>query len=152
MADSRAQSGTRGAGSAPPPEDVAPETLLVVLRGIGASLFLTDRHLVLARDGAQRRPRTGLQAFTLDAIRHIRIELGSAPSGRIAASTAGGQEAFSMFFDARSLDRAHELLDVARPLIARSRRGGAGTERAGRSASSRRPSRSSPDTTSRSSW
>jgi hypothetical protein len=31
-----------------------------------------------------------------------------------------------MFFDARSLDRAHELIDVARPQIARRRRRGPG--------------------------
>lgn len=93
-----------------------------MLRGIGASMFLTDKHLIVARDGAERRPRTGVQAFDLEAIRHIRIELGSAPSGRIAVWTTGGHEVLSMFFDARSLERAHELLDVARPLIARSRR------------------------------
>jgi hypothetical protein len=115
-------------GSSAPPEDLPPEVLLVVLRGIGASMFLTDQHLILARDGAQRRPRTGVQAFDLDAIRHIRIELGSAPSGRIAVWTTGGQEVLSMFFDARSLDRAQELLGVARPLIARSRRGHPGTD------------------------
>jgi hypothetical protein len=99
------------------------EELLVVLRGIGASMFLTTSHLIVARDGVERRPRSGFQAFTLASIRHLRIELGSAPSGRIAIWTTSGQEAVSMFFDAKSLDRAHELLDVARPLIARSRRG-----------------------------
>jgi hypothetical protein len=103
----------------------------VVLRGIGASLFLTDQQLILARDGAQRRPRTGVQALALDAIRHIRIELGSAPSGRIAVWTTDGEEALSMFFDGRSLHRAHELLDAARPLIARSRRRRSGGEPAG---------------------
>lgn len=94
-----------------------------MLRGVGASLFLTNRRLIMARDGARRRPRTGVQAFRLDAIRHIRIELGGASSGRIAVWTTGDQEALSVFFDARSRDRAQELLDVARPLIARSRRG-----------------------------
>jgi hypothetical protein len=68
-----------------------------------------------------------------------------------AAAATGGQEALSMFFDARSLDRAHELLDVARPLIARSRRGRSATDPAARSDSSRRPSRCSRDTTRRSS-
>jgi hypothetical protein len=94
-------------------------------------LFLTDQQLILARDGAQRRPRTGVQALALDAIRHIRIELGRAPSGRIAVWTTDGREAFSMFFDGRSLDRAQELLDAARPLIARSRRQRPGREPAG---------------------
>jgi hypothetical protein len=31
-----------------------------------------------------------------------------------------------MFFEARSLDRAHALIDIARPLIARQRRDGPG--------------------------
>ena len=112
MADSEGRSGTR---------DIPPEGVLVVLRGIGASLYLTDQELLLARDGARRRPRTGLQAFTYDEIRDIRIELGSGQSGRIVAWTTSGKEALSMFFDVRSLDRAQELLDVARPRIARSR-------------------------------
>jgi hypothetical protein len=101
----------------------------VVLRGIGAWMFLTEQHLIVARDGAGWRPRTGFRAYSLDSIRHIRIELGSAPSGRIAAWTTGADEVISMFFDARSLGRAHELLDVARPLIARSSRRRSGTER-----------------------
>jgi hypothetical protein len=114
-------------------------------------MFLTEQHLIIARDGAKRRPRTGFQVFTFDAIRHMRIELGRAPSGRIVVWTTGGQEALSMFFDSRSLDRAHELLDVARPLIARSRRGRSGTDPAARSDASRRPSRCSRDPRRRSS-
>jgi alkanesulfonate monooxygenase SsuD/methylene tetrahydromethanopterin reductase-like flavin-dependent oxidoreductase (luciferase family) len=132
------------AGPGPAPEDLPPETLLVVLRGIGASMFLTDRHLIGARDGAERRPRSGFQAWTLDTIRHMRIELGSGPSGRIAVWTTGAQEALSMFFDARSLDRAHELLDIARPLIARSRRGRPGSEPARPSIGPARPCSSTP--------
>jgi hypothetical protein len=110
-------------------------------------MFLTDQRLIVARDGADRRPRTGFQVYSLDAIRRMRIELGSAPSGRIAVWTTGDHAALSMFFDARSLDRARELLEVARPLIARSRRGRPGTDPAARSDSSRRPSRCSRDTT-----
>jgi hypothetical protein len=104
-------------------EGVPPEALLVVLRGIGSWMFLTDRHLIVARDGADWRPRSGYRFLSLDSIRHIRIELGSAPSGRIAVWSTGAEEVISMFFDARSLDRAQELVEVARPLIARSRRG-----------------------------
>ena len=121
--------GRTRAGSPAAPEGAPPDALLVVLRGIGAWMFLTDQHLIVARDGADWRPRTGFRAYSLDSIRHIRIELGSAPSGRIAAWTTGAEEVISMFFDVRSLDRAHELLDVARPLIARSWRGRSGTER-----------------------
>jgi hypothetical protein len=87
-------------------------------------MFLTSRRVILARDGVERRPRSGIQSFPLDSIRHLRLELGSAPSGRIAVWTGSGQEAVSMFFDARSLERAHSFIDAARPLVARERRRG----------------------------
>ena len=132
----------RESGDGPPTTGVAPpdltddralapdlgleETLLAVLPGIGAIMFLTSRRVIVARDGAERRPRTGIVSYPLESVRHLRLELGSAPSGRIAVWTNSVQEAVSMFFDARSLDRAHELIDVARPLIARQRRRGPG--------------------------
>jgi hypothetical protein len=93
-----------------------------VLRGIGAVLFLTSVRLILVRDGVERRPRTGIQSVPLEEVVHLRLELGTAPSGRIAVSTMEAREAISMFFDAHSLDRAHELIEVARPRVARGRR------------------------------
>lgn len=98
-----------------------------MLRGIGSVMFLTTDRLILARDGFERRPRTGIQSFPLAAVRHLRLQLGaSSPSGRIVMWTTSGHEAVSMFFDARSFDRAHDLIDLARPLIARTRRRGPG--------------------------
>ncbi len=118
-------SGSTDPGAATPDLGLE-EILLVVLRGIGAVMFLTDRRVIIARDGGERRPRSGVVSYALESIRHIRLELGSGPSGRIAVWTEAGQEAVSMFFDARSLDRAHELIDTARPHIARQRRRGPG--------------------------
>ena len=122
------------------PELEEAEDLLLVLRGIGAVMLLTTDRVIVARDGVARRPRSGIQSFPLASITLLRVELGSAPSGRIAVSTTTGQEAVSMFFDARSLDGAHELIDVARPLIARQRRRfdrGAARPRAGPTGSGR---------------
>ena len=102
--------------------DLAPgEELLLELRGIGAAMFLTTERLIVARDGGERRPRSGTQSFSLDAISHIRVEPGERPSGRIAV-WIGAQEVVSMFFDARSADRANEAVAMARPRIARRRR------------------------------
>lgn len=113
-------------GSPGSPSTVAPqlangEQLLVHLRGIGASMFITTERVILARDGRDRRPRSGLQSFPLEAITQIRLEPGASPSGRIVV-WVGPQEVVSMFFDARSSDRAQEAVEVARPLIARRRR------------------------------
>ena len=62
-----------------------------------------------------------MQSFPLESISHIRVEPGERPSGRIAV-WIGSQEVVSMFFDARSGDRAEEAVVTARPLIARRRR------------------------------
>jgi hypothetical protein len=102
------------------------EELVVVLRGIGAVMFLTTERMIVARDGFERRPRTGIQSFPLETVRHLRVELGTSPSGRIAVWSTAGPEVVSMFFDARSFERAHEFIDLARPLIARARRRGPG--------------------------
>jgi hypothetical protein len=119
-------SGPAARGPLNEPDLEAEETLLGVLRGIGAVMFLTNRRLILARDGNERRPRSGIASHPLESIRQLHLELGSAPSGRIAVWTESGREAVSMFFDARSLDRAHALIDSARPHIARQRRRGHG--------------------------
>jgi len=97
------------------------EELVVVLRGIGAAMVLTTDRLIVARDGGDRRPRSGTQSFPLESISHIRVEPGERPSGRVAV-WIGAQEAVSMFFDGRSADRAHEAVASARKLIARRRR------------------------------
>lgn len=97
------------------------EELVFVLRGIGAAMVLTTDRLIVARDGGDRRPRSGTQSFPLESISHIRVEPGERPSGRVAV-WIGTQEAVSMFFDGRSADRAQEAVASARRLIARRRR------------------------------
>ena len=57
----------------------------------------------------------------MDAVTRIHIELGTGDSGRIAV-WVGDQEAVSMFFDARSIDRAYAVVNIVRPLLARRRR------------------------------
>jgi hypothetical protein len=97
------------------------EELVLVLRGIGSTMVVTTDRLIVARDGLDRRPRTGLQSFRLEAISHVRIEAGVPQSGRIAVLVSG-HEAVSMFFDPRSRDRALEAVSTTRRLIARRRR------------------------------
>jgi len=104
------------------PELASGELVLADLRGIGASMFVTTERILVARDGRERRPRSGLQSFPLDAVTNIRLEPGERPSGRIAV-VIGAQEVVSIFFDARSSDRALEFLGIARVAIARYRRG-----------------------------
>jgi hypothetical protein len=103
------------------PDLARDEHLLGHLRGIGSSMFVTTERIIVARDGRERRPRSGVQSFALEAITQIRLEPGVPPSGRIAV-WVGPQEVVSMFFDARSRDQAQEVVEIARPAIARLRR------------------------------
>lgn len=116
-----------GAIDAPPLD--ATEELLVVLRGIGSVMFLTSARIIVARDGMERRPRTGLQSFPLGQLDRVRIDVGSGPSGRIVVWAAGELEAVSMFFEAKSRDRAEELVAAASAGIARARRRAPGSTR-----------------------
>ena len=100
------------------------DAVLAVLGGVGASLLLTSERLILVRDGADRRPMSGVQTLPIDRIGRIAIELGTGRSGRMVVHDGTGREAFSVFFDPRSIDRAQALVDLARPMIARARRRG----------------------------
>jgi hypothetical protein len=86
-------------------------------------MLLTGSRIVVARDGYQRRPRTGVQSWPLEQVRQVGIELGTGTSGRVVVRTAEHEETVSMFFEARSLPRAEDFVAAARPLIARRRRG-----------------------------
>jgi hypothetical protein len=92
-----------------------------VLRGIGSVMFLTTERIILARDGVERRPRTGIQSFPLTGIRQIRLERGAGRSGRVVVWAQPGQEAVSMFFEVRALEKARELVAATRVWIARRR-------------------------------
>jgi len=98
------------------------EQLVAILRGIGATMLLTNTRLIVARDGCDRRPRTGVQSFPLMRIDRIAIEPGMA-SGRLIVWTGPLDEGVSMFFGPGSHDRAEQFVAEARPRIARLRRG-----------------------------
>jgi hypothetical protein len=80
--------------------------------------------MIVARDGVERRPRSGIQSFPIDELRHVRLERGSGPSGRIVVWARGTQEAVSMFFEARSQAQAEGFVAATRAAIARRRRAG----------------------------
>ena len=99
------------------------EEVIGDLRGVGATMILTADRIVVARDGYERRPRSGLQSYPLEGVRRIGLELGTGPSGRVILWAGELEETVSMFFEPRALSRAEAFVGAARPLIARRRRG-----------------------------
>jgi hypothetical protein len=66
-----------------PGEDVA-----AVLHAIGCLLVLTDRRLVLIRDGRTFRPRSGIQVWPLDATLSVRSTPTASQPGRVLIATS----------------------------------------------------------------
>jgi hypothetical protein len=85
-------------------------------------MLLTSSRLVVARDGLERRPRSGVQNFPLGRIQRIGIEPGMA-CGRVVIWTGPVEEGVSMFFAPGSMEQAEMLVAEARPRMARRRRG-----------------------------
>jgi hypothetical protein len=75
------------------------ELVVARLAGLGASLFVTTYRLVIVRDGARRRPRSGIQSWPHDSIH--RVSPPKRGQARIAVRAGPRPEgAVSMFFAA----------------------------------------------------
>ncbi len=95
------------------------EEIAGVLPAIGCRLVLTDRHLVLVRDGRTFRPRSGIQIWPLDATLSINTTPTGAHPGRVLISS--GRRTTSIFVAAEYHHAADLLVaDVKRRIHARS--------------------------------
>jgi hypothetical protein len=68
------------------------ESVELVAPAVGSSLVLTQRRLILVRDGASFRPKTGIRSFVLEPGFSIRI--GPAPRRVIIDSVSGTVNVF----------------------------------------------------------
>jgi hypothetical protein len=81
---------------------------------VGCTLVLTDRRLLLVRDGTQYRPRTGLQAWALDRSLTIRLTAGRE---RIRLMIESSGHAVSVFVAAVQATAVTRLVAEARQRI-----------------------------------
>jgi hypothetical protein len=65
----------------------SPESVLDQVSGIGATLLVTETRLIVVRQGAHFRPRTGVRAWPLTSIRDIRLVASRRGSGSIVVRT-----------------------------------------------------------------
>ena len=65
------------------------ERVAMVAPAVGCTLVLTDRQLLLVRDGVSYRPRSGVQSWVVD--RSLRIRLGPVrrTTGQLAIECGG---------------------------------------------------------------
>lgn len=93
----------------------AEEAVLASLIGAGASMFATDRRLVIVRSGAGFRPRTGIRSWPYDRI--VEVSLSGSTRGQALILVRTGRlpwQAVSMFLDSRQRPDAQRLIDQIR--------------------------------------
>jgi hypothetical protein len=81
---------------------------------VGCTLVLTDRRLLLVRDGTQYRPRTGIQAWALDRSLTIRL---TASRERVRLMIEYSGQAVSVFVAAVHATAVNRLVAEARQRI-----------------------------------
>jgi hypothetical protein len=66
------------------------ERLDLVATAVGCSLVLTDRRLVLVRDGAHYRPKSGVQSWPVDRELDLRLEPSRRGTSRLTIERDAG--------------------------------------------------------------
>jgi hypothetical protein len=103
-------------------EALVGESMLESVPGLGASLAVTPTRVVVIRDGAERRPRTGLRAWAHGAI-DARMEPPRGGNGRIVLGTgANPYAAVSLFVRASFWPMAVQTVERIRTEARRARR------------------------------
>ena len=90
------------------------EEVLESATAVGCTLVLTDRRLMLVREGTQHRPRTGVQTWTLDRTLTIRLS-SSRERARVLIECCG--QAVSVFVAAVHAAAIRRLVVDARERI-----------------------------------
>ena len=75
------------------------ENVDILAPAVGSILVLTDRRLIVLRQGAEFRPRTGIQSFALDRDLEVRV----APTIKQVTVASSGR-AISVFIRREQLD------------------------------------------------
>jgi hypothetical protein len=91
------------------------ERMARVVPGVGCTLVLTDRNLMLVRDGASFRPRTGVQAWPLDRALHLRLGPLRRTTSRLVIEHAG--RSASVFLTTDHMSDAESLIAEVRRKI-----------------------------------
>jgi hypothetical protein len=80
----------------------ADELVVAQLAGLGASLFVTTHRLVIVRDGAGYRPRSGVRSWPHHSIHDVSLSPPKHGQGRIVVRAGPrSEDEISMFFAAQ---------------------------------------------------
>jgi len=65
------------------------EVVAMVVPAVGCTLVLTDRQLLLVRDGVSYRPRSGVQSWVVDRTLSVRLGPIRGTTGQLAIECCG---------------------------------------------------------------
>jgi hypothetical protein len=85
-----------------------------VATGVGCTLVLTDRQLLLIRDGAHFRPRSGVRSWRLDRATGLRLTPAQHATSRLVI--ADGTRSASVFVTADQLPDMNAIVAAVRRL------------------------------------
>ena len=88
------------------------EEVELTARAVGCTLVLTDRRLLLVREGANYRPASGIRSWPLD--RDLVLRLGRAHRQTHRVTIERAAETASVFLSSEQLPDAKSLIDRAR--------------------------------------
>jgi hypothetical protein len=104
-----------GADADTGPSLEADELVVARLTGLGANLFVTARRLVIVRDGAATRPRSGIRSWPHHAIDRVWLSPPKRGQARIVVRAGPPPEAeVSMFFAAEAWPEAERTITEIR--------------------------------------
>ena len=99
------------------------ESVLDHVVGLGATLIVTPTQLILVRQGAHFRPRTGVRAWPFDGIHDLRLFPPRNGNGRIVVLTgAYPWQAVSLFVGTEQWPVAERVVIEIRGRVAQARR------------------------------
>jgi hypothetical protein len=94
------------------------EDLVAVLTGDGADLLVTERRVVIVRDGYEFRPRSGVRSWSYDTIAQVSLSRAKRGQATIVIRTGPNRwQAVSMFFAAQhDRDAEHVIGEIGKRL------------------------------------
>jgi hypothetical protein len=104
----------------------AGETVLEQVRGLGATLMVTTSRVIVIRQGAHFRPRSGIREWPLETLRDVQLAPPKHGNGRVVLRTGPYPwQAVSLFVSAQEWRAAERAVGQIRVRLARTRRANA---------------------------
>jgi hypothetical protein len=105
------------------PTAAAGETVLEQVRGLGATLMVTTSRVIVIRQGAHFRPRSGIREWPLETLRDVQLAPPKHGNGRVVLRTGPYPwQAVSLFVSAQEWRAAERAVGQIRIRLARTRR------------------------------